>query len=401
MPWFFVTARASIATAMLLGVCGAAHAQQSRLPECPAFHRFFKWTGCIGSATLPKGEKYTGEFRNDKPNGQGSSTLANGSTYSGTWLDGEHHGRGQLIFSSGSKYVGEFSYGLQSGKGTYSWPNGDKYVGAFSNGLRQGVGTFTWADGTKYTGEFQQDVRHGKGTYIWANGKKYVGEFRNSMSNGEGVLYARNGTILQKGEWKDDQFCGVEKCYSVSLLTPAERMKADISAIDALLVKGDITYAETWRRGQKTHAKYGSMTSQPDQEFFAVAIEAGSRLDKALITKERYDVEIQKALTARQIQQRQISAAENAEIARLQRQINQDRANTEMIQQQTEMIRQQNEAARRDSAIRALGIAGSLAQPTIVTPPVSNTPAIGVPHNYNINGKPITCTNMGAVTNCQ
>lgn len=451
MPKIASVKRASLSIIALLSMFGPAHAEQSRLPDCPAFRRILKWNDCIGSAQLPTGEKYEGEFRADKPNGQGTSTqqdgskytgawkdgqrhgkgqlilpsgeryvgefrndkqngegassLQDGTKYSGAWKDGQRHGKGQLIFPHGAKYVGDFSYGAQTGMGTYTWPNGEKYVGEIANGYRNGIGTFTWKDGRKYTGHFNSDQRNGSGTLTWPNGRKYVGEFRFSSFNGEGVLYDRDGSVIQKGEWKDDKFCGAEKCYSLSLLPPVER---ELAEIEALTEKGIITYSETWRRTQKTNAKYNLMNSQPDKEFFAVAIEAGSRLDKGIISKEQYDVEIQRAITKKEIQQRQISAAENAKAA-VQRQLEQNRINADMIRQQNEaMIRQQNEQivhqqdqARRDSAIRALGIAGGLAQPTVVAPPASNTLPLGVPHNYNINGKPITCTNMGAVTNCQ
>ena len=401
MPTIVSIIRANLCIIVLLSMFGPAHAQQSRLPDCPAFRRIFNWNDCIGSATLPSGEKYVGEFRADKPNGEGTSTKQDGAKYTGGWKDGQRHGKGQLVLTNGEKYVGSFAYGALNGKGVYTWPEGHKYVGDFKNGDRNGLGTFTWADGRKYAGEYKNDVRDGKGTYTWSNGNRYVGELRNAEFNGKGILYAANGTVLQKGEWKDDKFCGTEKCFTMSLLTPAERIKIEITEIYALLQKGLITHAEGWRRNQKTYAKYNWLNSQPDKEFFAVAIEAGSRLDKGVITKELYDVEIQRALTKKEIQQSQISAVENAR-ATMQRQLEQNQSNAEMIRQQNEeMIRQQSQAARRDSAIRALGIAGGLAQPTVVAPPVSNTPALGVPHNYNINGKPITCTNMGAVTNCQ
>jgi hypothetical protein len=393
--------RANLCIIALISMFEPAQAEQSRLPDCPAFRRIFKWNDCIGSAQLPSGEKYEGEFRADKPNGQGTSTKPDGAKYIGVWKDGQYHGRGELILANREKYVGDFQYGAFNGKGIYTWPYGHKYVGAFQNGNRNGMGTFTWADGHKYVGEYQNDVRQGKGTYTLPNGHRYVGDFRNAEFNGQGILYAANGKVLQRGEWKDDKFCGIEKCFTLSLLTPSERIKLEIIEIQALLEKGLITHAEGWRRNQKTYAKYNWLNSQTDKEFFAVAIEAGSRLDKGVISKEQYDVEIQRAITRKQIQQSQISATENAKAA-MQRQLEQNQMNAEIIRQQNEeMIRQQNQAARRDSAIRALGIAGGLAQPTTVAPPVSNTLPLGVPQNYNINGKPITCTNMGAVTNCQ
>jgi hypothetical protein len=187
----------------------------------------------------------------------------------------------------------------------------------------------------------------------------------------------------------------------MSLLPPAERIKIEIDQIHALVEKKIINNTEGWRRAQKAYSKYNWLNSQPDKEFFAVAIEAGSRLDKGKITKELYDVEIQRALTKKEIQQSQILAAENARAA-MQKQLEQNQSNAEMIRAHNEeIVRQQNQAMRRDAALRALAIAGSLAQPTVVAPPVSNTSAFGVSHSYNINGKLVTCTNLGNITNCQ
>ena len=45
------------------------------------------WTNCV--VTYPNGDKYAGEVRDGKPNGQGSATLANGKIQSGTWEHGK------------------------------------------------------------------------------------------------------------------------------------------------------------------------------------------------------------------------------------------------------------------------------------------------------------------------
>ena len=41
-----------------------------------------------GVTTWPDGHRYEGEYRDGKANGTGTATLANGSTYSGTWTNG-------------------------------------------------------------------------------------------------------------------------------------------------------------------------------------------------------------------------------------------------------------------------------------------------------------------------
>jgi len=65
---------------------------------------------------------------------------------------------GGLAFSSGNKYVGEFKDNKRNGKGTFTFASGNKYVGEFKNNKRHGQGTYTYADGTIESG-------------IWENGE--------------------------------------------------------------------------------------------------------------------------------------------------------------------------------------------------------------------------------------
>lgn len=102
----------------------SAAAAQSRLPQCAPDHSV-PWTECEGTLAADNGNKYVGEFRDDRMNGQGTFTWPNGT-----------------------KYVGDFSNGKMEGQGTLTWIDGRKYVGQFSNGAMSGQGTMFAADGT-------------------------------------------------------------------------------------------------------------------------------------------------------------------------------------------------------------------------------------------------------------
>ena len=137
-----------------------SHSQvKSGLPDCPN-SPVYSWSNCRGSQTLPNGQKYVGEYKDDKPNGQGTYT-----------------------FPSGEKYVGEFRDGKYNGQGTNTWPNGQMYVG-----------------------EYKDDKRNGQGTNTLPNGQKYVGEWQNDKPNGFGIFYNSDGSIRNKGVWIDNQF---------------------------------------------------------------------------------------------------------------------------------------------------------------------------------------------------
>ena len=78
----------------------------------------------------------------EKKIGPGIITSPDGDKYVGEWKDNKRHGQGTLIWSNGRKYVGEYKDGLPNGQGTYNLPSGQKYVGEWKDGQM-------W-NGTKY-----------------------------------------------------------------------------------------------------------------------------------------------------------------------------------------------------------------------------------------------------------
>jgi len=159
----FTTIRAALGLAALLGglgLCGGADAQQSRLPACQS-DETVRRHNCYGTRTYADhGGKYSGEYRNNQPHGQG----------------------------------------------TVVYPDGTEYLGAFRGGKRNGSGTNLYPDGSKYVGEYKDGQRNGQGTYTWPDGRKYVGEWRNDQSNGLGTLYSSDGSALQIGIWESNKF---------------------------------------------------------------------------------------------------------------------------------------------------------------------------------------------------
>jgi hypothetical protein len=77
---------------------------------------------------------------------------------------------GTYLYANGNKYVGEWRDDKRNGQGTYTFPNGGEYVGEFRDNMRTGQSTFTYADGDTYVGEFRLGFRHGEGTLMSANG---------------------------------------------------------------------------------------------------------------------------------------------------------------------------------------------------------------------------------------
>ena len=202
---------------------------QSNLPACTGSDTT-KWSNCSGEETQSgqfqykgaflngkrhgfgvmdvlhpdfKGDKYVGEYKDGKYNGQGTYTAANGNKYVGEYKDDKRNGQGTYTFASGNKYVGEYKDGKYNGQGTYTAANGDKYVGEFKDDKYNGQGTYTFANGDKYVGEYKDGKRNGQGTFTLAAGGKYVGEYKDDKRFGNGIIYRSDGTIQESGIYKD------------------------------------------------------------------------------------------------------------------------------------------------------------------------------------------------------
>ena len=207
------------------------------LPNCPS-DQTKRYHNCFGIFTWPDGEKYVGEWKDNKRNGQGTYAYADGDKhvgeykdgkkdgqgtftfgpnsewagdkYVGEFKDGDFNGQGTYTYASGNKYVGEFKDGKRNGQGTFTWPDGGKYVGEFKDGKGNGQGTETFANGNKYVGEYKDDKRNGQGTETFTSGNKYVGEYKDDKRNGQGTFTYASGTI-QEGIWKDGEFSYARK----------------------------------------------------------------------------------------------------------------------------------------------------------------------------------------------
>ena len=58
------------------------------------------------------------------------------------------HGKGTKTWANGNKYEGDYVDDKMHGKGTYTWASDDKYVGNMANDKMHGQGTKTRPDGT-------------------------------------------------------------------------------------------------------------------------------------------------------------------------------------------------------------------------------------------------------------
>ena len=186
---------------------------QNSLPPCPT--GWFgddtsSWSNCYGTTTFKSGNKYSGEWKDGKLNGQGTFTYAKGNTHTniGEFKDGYFHGKGTTTFTNGDKLSGEFKNDLPNGKGTYTWKNGNQSSSEYKDGTPVGqISTYFLAD-NQFKGDtlFVNTLNgraNGLGIYTWSNGNKFVGEWKDDRQNGLGIKYLANGVLDQSGHWSD------------------------------------------------------------------------------------------------------------------------------------------------------------------------------------------------------
>jgi len=136
---------------------------------------------------------YKGDFKNGMKHGFGELKTDN-ELYIGDFENNMRNGFGKLLFhQSGNKYEGNFVNDKIEGEGTYRWSFGDYYTGEFKNGVLNGYGIYKWLNGDIYEGFYQNGLRWGQGSLTNANGNSYVGNFQDNVPHGK-------GTITRKGK---------------------------------------------------------------------------------------------------------------------------------------------------------------------------------------------------------
>ena len=130
-----------------------------------------KYNQCNKAGAARHSYEYIGEWLDDKEHGQGVSTNVDEvgvhlssitEKFTGEFRDGKPNGHGVLLKSS---YDGEFS----------GEPN--RFEGEFENGGLCGQGTCQYANGDFYEGEFLGNRKHGQGVYTYADGLKIEGKW--------------------------------------------------------------------------------------------------------------------------------------------------------------------------------------------------------------------------------
>jgi hypothetical protein len=111
-------------------------------------------------------------------------------------------GNGEKTWVNGDRYTGEFKNGQPHGQGVFYYHNGNIWRGDFKEGKINGNGEFTYANKFLYIGGMTDKGANGYGELFNSNGLySYKGTWLNGEANGEGVFYSENGSIDYQGKF--------------------------------------------------------------------------------------------------------------------------------------------------------------------------------------------------------
>lgn len=142
----------------------------------------------FGSALLPNGDIYEGQYYRNMRHGRGVYAFKNGARYDGEWRKGLKHGQGIFYYPDGSKYEGDWWKDKRQGYGTYCYQNGDTFEGAWFKNERHGLGAYTYAaSGVKFLGTWIDGKMIGPGHVVYS-GYCYHGRWERNLPIGRGVF---------------------------------------------------------------------------------------------------------------------------------------------------------------------------------------------------------------------
>ena len=120
---------------------------------------------------IKKGDRFVGEFINDRPDGDGIYYHADGRIEEGVW------NRFNLVQEKENTQNNDLYW---NGSNLPDCVNdADIWDNCFA--------TYTDADGNKYVGEWRDNKFTVQGTFTNDNGDKYVGEYRTAKDTGKGL----------------------------------------------------------------------------------------------------------------------------------------------------------------------------------------------------------------------
>jgi hypothetical protein len=119
-----------------------------------------------------------------------------GGSFEGNFVNGKRTGFGIARYKNGDVYEGDFLSGRRSGRGLFKFASGSTYEGDFIDGIFSGRGVLKYFDGSQYTGDFANGRFHGSGEFLSSDRWKITGDHRDGVPSGRVKITAPNGAQI-------------------------------------------------------------------------------------------------------------------------------------------------------------------------------------------------------------
>jgi len=158
-------------------------------------------TGCIsgdcntgfGSYLYPDGRRLYGKFENGKPTKNVICYYPNGDKYIGEWSNDKKNGIGTTF----QNYTAVNGFWKED---VYEGASRNSQFGCVGGNCNEGLGIFTYRDFTRYEGNFKNGLADGYGVCFFSDGEVYAGNWKNHTFDGTGTYYAHDGITIE-GYW--------------------------------------------------------------------------------------------------------------------------------------------------------------------------------------------------------
>lgn len=102
-------------------------------------------------------------------------------------------------------YTGEWKNDKKNGQGVYRWENGMIYEGEWVDNRRTGRGKFVWPNQQSFDGQWVDDKRSGPGSLTLPDGSRMEGVWTNDVLNGQVKLFGKDGNLQGTATFKNNQ----------------------------------------------------------------------------------------------------------------------------------------------------------------------------------------------------
>jgi hypothetical protein len=111
------------------------------------------------------------------------------------------HGQGTYKYKNGDKYVGQWVEDKKQGKGRFFYHDGEFYDGEWDNNKKNGYGAYYYLGGERYVGQWHNNSKWGRGTLYYNNFSEFQGFWVQNKKSGKGTFTDQGGNVTQE-EWK-------------------------------------------------------------------------------------------------------------------------------------------------------------------------------------------------------